>query len=261
MKFKCITSPIKNGVFLLTILIFFSCSNKKENVQLRIATAANMQFAMKELVQEFSEKTGITCETIVSSSGKLTAQIKAGAAYDIFVSANTKYPNELYKSRIVSQKPEIYAYGSLVLWTLKDGLKPSVELLQDNRIKHIAVANPKTAPYGSAAIIFLKNTGVYDQVKPKLVFGESISSVNQFIFSESAEIGFTAQSVVLSPKMKGKGQWLSLNADVYPPIEQGVVLIPQKEEKRTENAAKFYKFLFSPEAQQILREYGYQPAK
>ncbi|MDT0642669.1 molybdate ABC transporter substrate-binding protein [Zunongwangia sp. F363] len=228
---------------------------------LRIATAANMQFAMNELVQEFTEKTGVPSEIIVSSSGKLTAQIKAGAPYDVFVAANMKYPNELYNSGITKEKPEIYAFGSLVLWTLKDSLKPSVEILRDQRLKHIVVANPKTAPYGTAAIAFLKNKGLYEELKPKLVFGESISSVNQFIFSESAEIGFTAQSVVLSPKMKGKGAWIKLDANSYPPIEQGVVLIAQKDEKKAENAAEFYKFLFSPEAQQILQDYGYQPVQ
>ncbi|WP_373057636.1 molybdate ABC transporter substrate-binding protein [Zunongwangia sp. H14] len=247
---------------MLAFLIgfFFSC-NIENKAELRIATAANMQFAMKDLVQEFMQKTGVPCEIIVSSSGKLTAQIKAGAPYNIFVAANMKYPNDLYNSGIAKQKPEIYAFGSLVLWTLKDSLTPSVEILQDQRLKHIAVANPKTAPYGTAAIAFLKNKGLYKEVKPKLVFGESISSVNQFIFSESADIGFTAQSVVLSPKMKGKGAWIKLDPKSYPSIEQGVVLLPQKDEKKAKNAAEFYKFLFSPEAQQILQDYGYQPVK
>ena len=108
---------------LLSILLFFSCQSTKSE-KLTIATAANMQFAMNALVAAFGQETGIECEVIFSSSGKLTAQIKQGAPYDIFVSANMKYPNELYESSLTLGAPKIYAHGQLVLWTMEKKLNP-----------------------------------------------------------------------------------------------------------------------------------------
>ena len=112
-------------IIFLSILLISCTSKKKEYIS--IATAANMQFAMKEITKSFTEKTGINCEIMVSSSGKLTAQIKEGAPYDIFVSADMKFPNELYNSGFTATKPEIYAHGKLVMWTLFDSIKPSFE--------------------------------------------------------------------------------------------------------------------------------------
>lgn len=226
--------------------------------KLSIATAANMQFSMEALVEAFTQKTGFACETIISSSGKLTAQIKEGAPYDVFVSANMKYPNELFQSGLTSQAPEVYAYGQLVLWSMSQTLTPSLDNLAQPTIRHIAIANPKTAPYGIAALEVLQKQPLYSTVKDKLVYGESIAQTNQFIVSKSAELGFTAKSVVLSSKMKGQGLWIEMEDNSYTPIEQGVVLIKRQGQKSiSEKAQQFYAFLFSAEAQQILENHGY----
>lgn len=223
--------------------------------KITIATAANMQFAMKVLTEAFTAQTGIGCDVVISSSGKLTAQIKEGAPYDVFVAANMKYPNELFDSGLTVNKPKVYAHGYLALWSMVEGLNPSLEELKSDAVQHIALANTQTAPYGMAAIDVLKHYELYEELEKKLVFGESVAQTNQFVYSESAEVGFTALSVVLSPPMRNKGRWVKLE-EGYAPIEQGVVLI-RKSEKELEAAAQFYAFLFSIESKQILEDFGY----
>ena len=242
-------------LFLFSTLTFFSCKNNRAE-KIAIATAANMQFAMKELSEAFTNQTGIDCDIIVSSSGKLTAQIKEGAPYDLFVSANMKYPEDLYQSGFTSKKPEIYAYGKLVLWSATEGIEPKMEFLENPKIRHIALANPKTAPYGQAALDALKYFDLFEKVEKKLVYGESISQTNQFIISGSAQIGFTAKSVVRSPKIANKGLWAKVNKKSYTPIAQGVVML--KKDKLSKNAEKFYDFLFSDHSKEILEKFGYQ---
>ncbi len=221
-----------------------------------IALAANMQFSMNALADAFTEDTQIKCELIMGSSGKLTSQIMEGAPYDIFISADVKYPDELYHNNKAEGKPEVYAKGKLVLWTMVDSLEPSISVLTSDSIQHIALANPKTAPYGRAALEAMKNKGIFKQIEHKLIFGESIAQTNQFINSKSAEIGFTSKSVVLSPQMQNKGRWTSIEDDSYSPLLQSVVLL-KKEEGISEETQLFYDFLFSKKAQNVLKQYGY----
>lgn len=232
-----------------------SCQEKQDK-KLNIAVAANMQFAMKDLTETFTSKTGIQCDLMISSSGKLTALIREHAPYDVFVAADMKYPNELYNNGFTTKKPEVYAYGKLVIWSMIDGLTSSIEMLTSEQIKHIALANPKMAPYGVATIEVLEHYNLYDSIKDKLVYGESISQTNQFIISKSAEVGFTAKSVVLSDKMKGKGSWIAIDEADYSPIAQGVVII-KNDKAEQQDAERFYEFLFSQEARNILESYGY----
>ena len=250
-----------NTLYIITlwlVLLLNSCQSTRDQ-GITIATAANVQFAMQELTQAFTQTHGIACQTVISSSGKLTAQIKEGAPYDVFVSANMKYPHALYNNGLAAEAPKVYTLGKLVLWTQKDDLNPELKSLSDNKIKHLAIANPRTAPYGEAAVEVLKKTGVYNRLKSKLVYGESISQTNQFIISETAQMGFTAKSVVVSPKLKAKGKWVEIAPGLYPAIKQGVILLKQKHrEAKSAQAKKFYDFLFSAKAKEILQKYGYQ---
>jgi molybdate transport system substrate-binding protein len=248
---------MRNSLYLMVVagIVFFSCDNNKED-KLTIATASNMQFVMRELTESFSKKTKIQCEIIVGSSGKLSAQIKQGAPFDLFVSANMKYPEDLYISGFTRKKPTIYAYGKLVLWTMSRSANLSLSFLTSDKVKHIAVANPRIAPYGIPAIEVLKNEGIYDLVKEKLVYGESISQTNQFITSEVAEVGFTAKSVVLSPNMKENDNWIEMNIISYTPIAQGVVILNNRID-HFDDAQEFCNFLLSSRGGQILYKYGY----
>lgn len=241
---------------LITCLILvISCKQTGEK-KLIIAASANMQFAIQEISKAYTKQTGIDCELIIGSSGKLTAQIKEGAPFDVFVSADMKYPEELFTSGFTTNEPKIYAYGKLVLWTMIDSIKPSLYMLKNTDIKHIAIANPKTAPYGIATVELLKNKGIYNAISSKLVFGENISQTNQFIVSKSAEIGFTAKSVVVSPKMKNKGNWIDLDKNEHSQIAQGIVVLNNRPMQKN-NAEMFYNFIQSAIAKKILADYGY----
>ncbi len=245
-------------VYCSLMVGLISCQTEAPE-KLTIATAANMQFAIKELVHAFSEESNMACEAVISSSGKLTAQIREGAPFDIFVSADMKYPETLFNLGLVSA-PEIYAYGKLVLWSMKENLEPSVQLLSEENIKHIALANPKTAPYGMAAMEVFKHYGIFDKIEHKLVYGESISQTNQFIVSKAADIGLTAKAVILSPEIKGKGKWEAIDPKIYTPIAQGIV-ISKKRKNNVEKARQFRDFLFSEKGKAVLEKYGYEVPK
>lgn len=241
--------------FLGVFCLLASGCRHNQNKKLVIATAANMQFAMKELTAAFTAGSGVDCEIILSSSGKLTAQIMEGAPFDILVSANMKYPDELYKNGFSKNEPVIYAYGKLALWSMDNEINPSIELLGTDKIKHIALANPKTAPYGQAAVEVLNHYNIFEKTRNKLVYGESIAQTNQFIISEAAEIGFTALSVVLSPEMKNKGQYLEINSDIHSSIAQGIIIL--RKSKKQIQAQQFSDFLFSEKGREILNTFGY----
>ncbi len=245
---------------LIALALLATCTQESKQ-KLNIATAANMQFAMKELVQSFTLDTGIECEIIIGSSGKLTAQIHQGAPFDILVSADMKYPTKLYKEGLALEKPQIYAYGTLVLWTMKEAINlpvfsDCIPLLTSDAVKHLAVANPKTAPYGRASMEILDHYNLFERVEHKLVYGESIAQTNQFITTQAADLGFTSKSVVLHSGLQNQGKWIEIPIDLYTPISQGIILVKHAE-SRLSQAQKFRDFLFSPKGKEILNNFGY----
>ncbi|MCM1982382.1 molybdate ABC transporter substrate-binding protein [Lyngbya confervoides] len=249
-------------LFLAGLLLVWGCQHPQTDA-LTIATAANMQFAMADLTQAFTQTAGINCKTILGSSGKLTAQIQSGAPFDLFVSADLNSPQVLDRDGFTLAPPQVYAYGKLVLWTTVPNLQPSLVALTEDRVRRIAIANPRTAPYGAAALAVLNHHKIYDGVKQKLVRGESIAQVNQFIQSQAADMGFTAKAVVLSSQLQGQGQWVDLDPQSYEAIAQAVVVLKAAASTgsgdRSLEAQKFVEFLFSDSGQTILRRYGYQP--
>ncbi len=250
-----LSKTIFSCLFLLSLLFLPNChSDSSSNI--RIATAANMQFAMEALTQTFMQQNDILCEVILSSSGKLNAQIKNGAPFDVFVSADMKYPKDLYKDGFTLNKPKVYATGRLILWSTLDESTPSINWLTQKVLKHIALANPKTAPYGVAAIEVLEKLNIYEQVKDKLVFGENIAQVNQFVTTQAAQVGFTTKAIIYAPHLTTKGYWQEVSSQYYSPIEQGVVLLKSPPTKQKQ-AQAFYDFLFSKEGKEILESFGY----
>ncbi len=242
---------------LILCLLFCLLTFLSQAQPLRVAVAANAQFVMEQLKTAFQKKTGLELEAIVSSSGKLTTQIQQGAPYDVFLSADVDYPQTLHKQGLTLNAPIVYAYGSLVLWTLSDlPLSADLKVLSDPAVRHVAIANPATAPYGEAAISFLKFKKLLEQVQPKIVYGESIAQVNQYILSGAAEVGFTAKSVVLDPGLIKRGHWVDLPTSGYSPIAQGVVIL--KRTSLLKEARQFVEFLHSPTARRILQKFGYR---
>ncbi len=242
-------------VFGLLLLTAFHLSAQT----LTVAVAANVQFAFQSLRAAFRQTSGIAVQGVIGSSGRLTAQIKNGAPFDLFLSANMKYPRVLYHDGWATNPPKVYARGALVLWTMKNyDLRQGLTLLKSPNIRKVAVANPKNAPYGQAAMKALAYDRLNTVVNPKLVYGESIAQTNQFIVSRVADIGITAKSVVLSPQMSGKGTWVDVDSHAYTPIAQGVVILRHGEKTRPAAAKQFYEFLFSPTARKIFTRFGYQ---
>jgi molybdate transport system substrate-binding protein len=249
---------IKLRFLALSFILLTGCSKPSEKII--VATAANVQYVMKEIRQEFEKESGKKIEIVVASSGKLTTQIREGAPFDVFVSADTKYPQEIFKNGGSDQKPEVYATGALVLWS-KDipetDLKP--ETLTSEKVKKIAIPNPKTAPYGEAAIQALNALKLYEQTEKKLVYGESIAQTAQYITTGSVEAGFNALSIVLSPEMKGRGHYILIDSSLYKPIQQAAILLKHSEDSpKKASSEQFYKFLYSSKAKAIFKKYGYK---
>ncbi|MEM8895759.1 MAG: molybdate ABC transporter substrate-binding protein [Bacteroidota bacterium] len=242
---------------LLASYLLVSCSQPSPRI-LTIAAAANVQFALDSLVRVFEEESGADCEIIVSSSGKLTAQIAKGAPYDIFLSADMKYPQSLYESGHVKSPPPVYAQGSLVVWSMREEDSTSlIDKLNSETIQTIAMANPKTAPYGIAAKEVLEAMELLQVLKPKLTYGESIAQTNHFISSGAADFGFTAKSVVVSPQMREKGTWEEVDVDLYTAIDQGMAIVNHDGYELPE-AQQFFDFMLSAKAQAILKHFGYK---
>ena len=209
--------------------------------KLTVAVAANMQYTIQELITEFNKTNKTTIDVVLGASGKLTQQILNGAPFDLFISADREFPQKLADNHFTLEAPKVYAQGLLVLWSVKPAVQPAkdLKLLVSPGIKSIAIANPKTAPYGSAAEAILKKYNLYSIVSSKLVTGESITQTSQFIATQNADIGFTAKAIVISPEMKGKGKWVELNAGDYPPIEQAAVLLKHAHENNETAPSNF----------------------
>ncbi len=242
---------------LLLITLLFTLSIQAETI--KIAVAANVSYAINDLKKEFNKLYPNTkVQVILGSTGKLTAQIKHGAPYDILMGANMLYPETLYKEDFAVTRPMVYAQGSLAyLSKKKRDFSKVMELLKSNGIKKIAVANPKTAPYGIATKEALKNAKVYDDIKSKFIFGDSISQTVTYS-TKATDIGFIAKSSLFSPQMahfkKGEN-WADVDPKLYTPIDQGIVLL--KHGENSAEASAFYAFIFSKKAEEIFKKFGY----
>jgi molybdate transport system substrate-binding protein len=246
----------RTRAILLSSLVLFLTA--RGFAQITAAVAANVQFAMEELKADFRKSTGIEVKTAYGSSGKLTSQIKNGAPFDLFISADMDFPDSLHKWGYALEKPKPYAYGKLVLWTLKDlDLERGLAVLMDSAVTKVALADPKRAPYGREALKALQRSGLYAGMFSKLVYGENISQVSQYILTGNAEIGFNAKSVVLADEVQGKGKWKEVDSALYDKIAQGAVVCKYGWENNPGLSAKFFAYLYSDSARSIFSKYGY----
>jgi len=233
---------------------------------LKVAAAADLQFAMQYLAKEFEKNSNVKIDVIYGSSGNFFSQIQNGAPFDIFFSADMDYAKKLDVAGLVESGTLVrYAVGRLVLWTppssAVDVAKDGWKTLLDARVEKIAVANPEHAPYGRAAVAALHSAGIYDQVKSKLVYGENISQAAQFAQSGNAQAGLVALSLAVSPGMKD-GKWWEVPADAYPPIAQGAVVLKSSSNKAAARA--FLEFVTGAQGRETLKKYGFSfemPAK
>jgi molybdate transport system substrate-binding protein len=231
-------------------LLCAGCGHGGEPGQLTVAAAADLQFALPEIARDFR---GAHPETAVrinyGSSGNFYSQIRNGAPFDLFLSADIEYPHRLIAEGVGERDSFfIYATGRIVVWGRGDRLVPL------GSARHIAIANPQHAPYGRAAEAALRSMGLYDSVENKLVLGENVMQTLAFVQSGAADVGIIALSLASAPPLRGQGSYWEIPAADYPKIEQGGMIV-----RPSRAARRFRAFLLAPEARSVLARYGFYP--
>ena len=217
------------------------------------AVAANFTEPAKEIATLFTEKTGHTVTYTFGPSGQFYTQITQGAPFEVFLSADASRPKKaIEEGYAVAGSDFTYAVGKLVLWSADPARVDDKGAVLKTDLEHVAIADPKSAPYGAAAIEVMQKLGVYETLEPKLVTGKSITQAYEFAATGNAPVGFVAYSQVIGKE--GGSSWM-VPADLYKPIKQDAVLLKTGAE---DDAAKAYlDFLKTPEALEIIKKYGY----
>lgn len=228
--------------------------------ELRIAAAADLKFALDEVVSQFKQSyPGVSVNTTYGSSGNFHSQLSNGAPFDLYLSADIQYPQKLVEAgHAPADSLFEYAVGRLVLWVPNDSkvdISRGAEAFRDPAIRKLAIANPAHAPYGRAAAAAMRDLQVYDTLAGKLVLGENIAQTAQFIETGAAEAGVIALSLAIAPPMKDKGRYWEIPLKHFPRMLQGGVIMKQA---RNAGAAKeFRSFLIGPRGRSILKSYGF----
>jgi molybdate transport system substrate-binding protein len=221
-----------------------------------VAVAANFLPPFREVALEFEKTTGHTLRVVSGSSGNFYTQIQNGAPFDVFFSADNERPKKLEDEGLgVKDTRFTYAIGRIVLWSANADLIKGEETLRSKNFKRLAIANPKNAPYGVAAMQALQKLGLWDSLQPHIVMGESIGQTMGFIESGNAQAGFVALSQIMDPKMKGKGSHWPVPTDLHEPIQQDVILLTKG--KENPGAKALLEFIGGPQAKTIIERYGY----
>jgi molybdate transport system substrate-binding protein len=244
--------------FMLSLALLLSAVTPALADQVLVAVAANFVPPFREVATEFEKATGHIVQVASGSSGAFFAQIKNGAPFDVFFSADDERPRLLEEEGLgVKGSRFTYAIGRLVLWSPDPNLVKGEVTIRSESFKHLAVANPKTAPYGVAAKQAMQKLGAWESVQPRIVLGENLSQTIGFIESGNAELGFLALSQVMDPKIKGKGSRWDVPVNLHEPIKQDVVLLAKGKENQAAKA--LMEFMGGPQATAIIQRYGYEP--
>lgn len=226
--------------------------------EVKVAVAANFTAPMKLIAEAFAKDTGHTATAAFGSSGKFYAQIQNGAPFEVFISADEATPAKLEAEGLTKAGSGFtYAIGTLVLWSADpDLIKDGPKVLGRNQFRKLAIANPKTAPYGAAAVAVMKALAVDQMLAPKLVQGENIAQTYQFVSTGNAELGFVALSQVFKDgKISAGSAWI-VPAEMHDPIRQDAVILKNGENNAA--ATAFMDYLKGDKAQDIIRSFGYQ---
>jgi len=234
------------------------CANLAFAQGTTVAVAANMKDAFIEIASAFKSTGRPDMRVVYGSSGNFTAQIMNGAPFNLFIAADERFPMELYKNGKTVDEGTVYATGKLALIAKTN----SGIVLVDNKAElanaiakanKVAIAKPELAPYGKAAVEFLKAEGLWDLVKHKLVYGDNIGVATTYVVTGAAEIGFTALSLARSPEVTKETNFVLLNPKLYEPIRQRMVLMKDAPQE----AKDLYRFMQGAQAKAILTKYGY----
>jgi len=245
---------------MIPILLIVLLSAQAAPRELTIAAAADLNSAFPEIAAGFEQKTGQKVRLSFGSSGNFYAQIQNGAPFDLFFSADIEYPRKLETAGLAEPGTICqYAVGRIVLWVPReskiDVVGREMKALLQPSVRRIAIADPRHAPYGRAAVAAMEHFGVYEKVKDKLVFGENISQTAQFVESGGADIGIIALSLAVAPPMKEKGEYWEIPESAHPAIEQGAVILKSSQNKQ--GAGAFLDYLKSPAGVELMRRYGF----
>ncbi len=227
--------------------------------EITVAAASDLTFAFQEAALRFRQQTGDSVHPVYGSSGNFLSQIKNGAPYDLFFSADVDYPKRLEAAGLI-EPGSLYEYasGRIVIWVAAGSrldVGRGLPVLLDPAVRKIAIANPQHAPYGRAAVAAMRHEGIYDRVKGKLVLGENISQTAQFVASGNADAGIIALSLAVAPAMTAKGRYFEIPPADYPPIIQAAVILKAAHDKRT--ARQFVAFLKQPDGVALMQRYGF----
>lgn len=242
---------------LCTALLFcLPLSATAEEVQ--VAVAANFTAPMQKIAEAFARDTGHRAVLAFGATGKFYAQIHNGAPFDVLLAADASTPRRLEDDGIgMAGSRFTYAIGTLVLWSAKEGyVDPQGTLLADGDFRHLAIANPKTAPYGAAAMATLERLNLREKLQPRFVQGENIAQTHQFVATGNAELGFIALSQVIEDGQIGKGSGWVVPADDHEPIRQDAQLL--RHGKDNPAAQALLDYLHGETARAVIREYGYE---
>jgi molybdate transport system substrate-binding protein len=242
-------------VRLFSILLLVFCSRWVTAEEIRVAVASNFADTIKTIAARFEAVTEHKVVLIFGATGKLYAQISNGAPYDAYFAADVRRPERLEAEGVARPGTRFtYAVGRLLLWSPKPGyVDPEAAVLEAGRYRHLAIANPRLAPYGRAAQQFLQARGVWDVLQGKLVRGENIGQTFQFVRSGNVELGLVARSQVQRPGHPAGGSWWAVPQALYSPIAQQAVLL-----RENDTARDFLAFVRSKPAQAIIESYGYE---
>jgi molybdate transport system substrate-binding protein len=247
----------------LTISFALSVATAAIAQPLRVAAASDLQAALPDIAARFEKATGHEVALTFGSSGNFFTQVKNGAPFDVFLSADIDYPRELEREG-EAEKGSLFRYatGRIVLWIRNEStidLKRGLAALADPGVRKVAIANPDHAPYGRAAVAALHHAGVHNRVQAKLVRGENISQAAQFVQSGNADAGIVALSLALAPALKTSGRYVEIPESFYPPIEQAAVVIAASKQKTI--GRQFVDFLKQPESARTLQKFGFDVSK
>ncbi|QFY89573.1 molybdate ABC transporter substrate-binding protein [Magnetovirga frankeli] len=225
--------------------------------EVRVAVAANFALPMQQIVAEFERSTGHRAGVSLGGTGKLFAQISHGAPFEVFLAADQRAPARLVaEGKALADSRFTYARGRLVLWSSQpDLLDADASALQQGRFSRLAIANPRVAPYGAAALAVLEGLGLLEMVRPKLVQGENIAQTYQFVASGNAELGFVARSQVMRDGQLQAGSAWPVPERLHPPLRQDAVLLLRGKDNPAARA--LLAFLRSEAAGSIIQSFGY----
>jgi molybdate transport system substrate-binding protein len=228
--------------------------------RVRVAAAADLNAALTGVIARFGASHDVDVSVSYGSSGNFYAQILNQAPFDVFLSADVAYPNQLAARGLTVPHSEFtYAIGRIVVWapfsSTLEVEKSGLQALTAASVAHVAIANPEHAPYGRAAVAAMQSAGVYDRARPKLVLGENVAQTLQFVQSGAADVGIVALSLAMAPNVRGKGRMFEVPAGAYPRLDQGGTIL--KNAVDMDAARAFRGFLLSADGQAILKQYGF----